>query len=332
MARRELARNRPDTATMSWRQALFGGGGFALSGQPRDEKGWRLYELGQQQFWAVPDAVAWDEPVREDPEYAEAIAAMLAFLCPGEKAAVTAASAISGLVPTEEAKFYFCEQALEESKHFDALRRIVPKITGRPMDPVKPSVRALYTFGVLDEGDVAFMMGNVNIIGEQLANQIFCKIRPFARSPQLRTLLALIQRDESRHVAAGRRFYGEVYDVYKKNRRKIMAKNLATTLLLGIAARDLVNPMAKLGLDLEDIMARMYDHYEDVVGAFPPFPEQALLDAVVRFIRKSTPTAIRNIGAMTTEDGELDYRRLLGAADKAVRSPRALRHLFAYGA
>ena len=53
---------------------------------------------------------------------------MLGFLCPGEKAAVTGASLISTLVKTEEAKFYFVEQALEEAKHYDALRRLIPKI------------------------------------------------------------------------------------------------------------------------------------------------------------------------------------------------------------
>src|SRR5580704_10166761 len=148
-----------DTASMGWRNVLFGGGVFDTSGEHPNQKGWDIFELGQKSFWAVPTAVAWDEPVREDPKYAESIAAMLGFLCPGEKAAVTGASYISTLVRSEEAKFYFAEQALEEAKHYDALRRLVPKITGRAMDPPPAMVRLLYTFGVLDRDDVAFMMG-----------------------------------------------------------------------------------------------------------------------------------------------------------------------------
>ena len=72
-------------------------------------------------------------------------------------------------------------------------------------------MRLLYSFGVLDREDVAFMMGNINIVGEHLANQIFHKINHVAKDPTVRKLLALIGRDESRHIAAGQRFYGEVY-------------------------------------------------------------------------------------------------------------------------
>ena len=96
-----------DTARLNARSVLFGGGVFDTSGEHPNKKGWDIYELGQKSFWAVHTVVAWDEPVREDPEYAEPIAAMLAFLCPGEKTAVTGASYISQLVRSEEAKFYF---------------------------------------------------------------------------------------------------------------------------------------------------------------------------------------------------------------------------------
>lgn len=318
-----------DTASLTWRSVVFGGGSFDVGSEHQNRRGWELFELGQKSFWDVPGAIAWDEPVRENPEYIEAIAAMLGFLCPGEKAAVTAASCISLMVPSEEAKFYFAEQALEEAKHYDALRRIVPKITGRPMDQPKPSVRLLYSFGVIDRDDVAFMMGNVNIIGEHLANQIFNKIKPVSDSIQVQQLLKLIGQDESRHIAAGRRFFGEVYPDYSKNRRRIMAKNLMTTMLLAIAARDLVNPMKTLGIELDEIMAKMYDHYEDVVGGLPPFPEQAILDALLRHVRRSTPVAIRSLEAMTDNRGALDYGRMLHACEQALRSPRALARMFA---
>ena len=318
-----------DTATASWRHVLFGGGVFDNTGEHPNKKGWEIYELGQKSFWAVPTAVAWDEPVREDPQYAEAIAAMLGFLCPGEKAAVTGASYISTLVKSEEAKFYFAEQALEEAKHYDALRRLIPKITGRPLDAPPPMVRLLYTFGVLDRDDVAFMMGNINVIGEHLANQIFHKINHVAKDPIVRKLLALIGRDESRHIAAGQRFYGEVYGDLKKRRNTILAKNLATTIILALASYDLVNPMQTLDIDLTEVMDAMYTHYADVVGGLPAFPESGLRDAVVAHVRRRTPHAIRTIGAMTREDGRLDFGRFVAACERAIKSPRALRDLLA---
>src|SRR4051812_32323271 len=168
MAKRREAPVVRDTASLDVRSVLFGGGTFDVSGDHPNRKGWDIFELGQRSFWAVPTAIPWDEPVREDPEHAEHIAAMLGFLCPGEKAAVTGASLISTMVPSEEAKFYFAEQALEEAKHYDVLRRLIPKITGRPLAPPGLWVRLLFSFGVVERDDVAFMMGNINIIGEHL--------------------------------------------------------------------------------------------------------------------------------------------------------------------
>src|SRR5258708_2632171 len=107
MGRSASLRPPRDTASMSWKHVVFGGGLFDGSGEHPNKKGWDIFELGQRSFWAVPDAIDWDADVVEDPEYAEAIGAMLAFLCPGEKAAVTGASYISTMVQSEEAKFFF---------------------------------------------------------------------------------------------------------------------------------------------------------------------------------------------------------------------------------
>jgi hypothetical protein len=320
---------RRDTASMGWKNVLFGGGVFDTSGEHANQKGWDIYELGQKSFWAVPSAIPWDEPVRESAEYAEPIAAMLSFLCPGEKAAVTGASYISNLVTSEEAKFYFAEQALEEAKHYDALRRLIPKITGRPMAPPSSWVRLLYSFGVVDKDDVAFMMGSINIIGEHLANQIFHKINRVAIDPHVRHILGLIGKDESRHIAAGQRFFGEVWDEFRKNRHQILAKNLATTIVLAIAAHDLVNPMSALKIDLGEIMEAMYVHYHEVTSELPSFPEQGMLEGILNHLRKTTPKTIRTIASVTNERGQLDARKLVRACEAALKSPRALRQLLA---
>ncbi len=190
-------------------------------------------------------------------------------------------------------------------------------------------MRLLYTFGVLERDDVAFMIGNINIVGEHLANQIFHKVNHVAKDPMVRQILALIGRDESRHIAAGQRFFPDVFDRYAKNRHRIMAKNLATTIILAIAAHDLVGPMRAMDISLESIMEAMYVHYNDVTAGMPAFPEQALIEAMLASVRKTTPRAIRAIGAMTTDDGEIDGRRLIAACERAIKSPRALRDLFA---
>jgi hypothetical protein len=46
-------------------------------------------------------------------------------------------------------------------------------------------------------------------------------------------------------------------------------------------------------------------------------------------VRKRTPTAIRTISAMTTDDGRFEMGRLVAACERALKSPRALRDLLA---
>jgi rubrerythrin len=314
-----------NSASMRWRDVLLGGGVFDTSGDHPNKKGWEIFELGQKSFWAVPGAIPWDEPIRENPEYAEHIAAMLTFLCPGEKAAVTGASYVSNLVRSEEAKFYFAEQALEEAKHYDAMRRLIPKITGRPMDPPSFWVRFLFSFGVVDRDDVAFMMGNINIVGEHLANQILHRVNHVAIDPSTRKLLSLIGKDESRHIAAGQKFFIEVFPEYERNHRKIMAKNLATSIVLAFASYDLVNPMRALNVDLVEIMEAMYKHYSDVTNGLPAFPEQAILEKIVTHLRKQTPVTIARIQKATDETGKINAKKLVAMCEEAIKSPRVLR-------
>ncbi len=314
---------------MSLKHVALGGGVFDNTGEHPNKKGWDIFELGQKSFWAVPTAVDWSVPVREDPEYADAIAAMIAFLAPGEKAAVHGASMISTKVQSEEAKFYFVEQALEEAKHFDALRKLYGKITGKPLGEPSAAIRLLYSFGVVDPDDVAFMMGSINIIGEHLANQIFHRINHVAKDDTVRKVLALIGKDESRHIAAGQRFFPEVYAQFRKNRHRIFAKNLATTIVLLAAGYELVNPMKKLDVDLAKILDAMYEHYQEVTGDLPAFPEQAIYDTLLTMLRKNTPRTIAVVNKVTSAHGKIDARKLVHLCESAIKSPRALRELFA---
>ena len=293
-----------DTATMSLKHVVRGGGVFDNTGEHPNKKGWDIFELGQKSFWAVPTAVDWSVPVREDPEYADAIAAMIAFLAPGEKAAVHGASMISTKVQSEEAKFYFVEQALEEAKHFDALRRIYGKITGKPLGEPSASIRLLYSFGVVDPDDVAFMMGSINIIGEHLANQIFHRINHVAKDETVRKVLALIGKDESRHIAAGQRFFPEVYSQFRKNRHRIFAKNLATTIVLLAAGYELVNPMKKLDVDLAKILDAMYTALPRGDRRSPRVPRAgASTTRSSTMLRKNTPRTIAVVNKVTSDHG-----------------------------
>ena len=67
MAKRTTLGVARDTASLTPRHVIFGGGLFDVSGKHPNAKGWDIFELGQKSFWAVPTAIAWDEPVRESP-------------------------------------------------------------------------------------------------------------------------------------------------------------------------------------------------------------------------------------------------------------------------
>src|SRR5947209_11917825 len=112
-----MTMNDRDTASINAWHIARGTGLFDMSFERPNRGGWHVYEAGQRQFWAVEEQIDWQAPFHEDLELARHAGAMLAFLCPGEKAAVTGASMMSLHVASEEAKFYFAEQALEEAKH-----------------------------------------------------------------------------------------------------------------------------------------------------------------------------------------------------------------------
>ena len=86
---------------------------------------------------------------------------------------------------------------------------------------------------------------------------------------------------------------------------------------------------AKLKIDLDVVMKKMYDHYEEVTHSLPPFPEQAIRDGIMDFVRDGTTKTIGRIEKYTDRDGELDMKRILETCERAVRSPKALRELFA---
>jgi hypothetical protein len=96
-------------------------------------------------------------------------------------------------------------------------------------------------------------------------------------------------------------------------------QNLATTFIL----------MRKLEIDLDTVVKRMYDHYEGVTHSLPPFPEQAFRHNIIDIIRVGTTKTIGRIEKYTGADGEVDMKCILETCERAVRSPKALRELFA---
>ena len=87
--------------------------------------------------------------------------------------------------------------------------------------------------------------------------------------------------------------------------------------------------MRKLEIDLGKILDAMYEHYEEVTGDLPAFPEQGIYDALLTMLRKGTPNTINVVHKLTGDGGRLDAKKLVWMCESAIKSPRALRELFA---
>jgi hypothetical protein len=232
-------------------------------------------------------------------------------------------------VKSEEAKFYFAEQALEEAKHFEALRRLVPAMTGEPFPDPNVWVRALYSYGVIDPNDLPFMMGNINVVGEHLANQIFRKIKPVLRDEKTLKILNLIGKDESRHIAAGERFFPvECGKNLGRYATTIARKNATTAVLLLLATYHLVGHMEALDIDLADIATKMYEHYDQVTDSHRG-PSAAFLTVLIKFLKRLTPAVIHTVGDVTNGQGSIDFEKISAVAERIATSPRYLMRLVA---
>ncbi len=73
----------------------------------------------------------------------------------------------------------------------------------------------------------------------------------------------------------------------------------------------------------------MYEHYQEVTGDLPAFPEQGIYDFSLTMLRKGTPSTIAVVHKVTGDGGRIDAKRLVHMCEAAIKSPRALRELFA---
>ncbi|HSQ62179.1 MAG TPA: hypothetical protein VLM85_03155, partial [Polyangiaceae bacterium] len=78
-----------------------------------------------------------------------------------------------------------------------------------------------------------------------------------------------------------------------------------------------------------EILEAMYSHYDEVTHGLPAFPEQALFDTLLGIVRRGTPRTISVVQRLTGEYGRFDAQRFIHLCELALKSPRALRELFA---
>lgn len=119
----------------------------------------------------------------------------------GEQGALLVASQLVSNAPTIDAKLFAASQAFDEARHVEAFKKYIALRFDR-LYPITPSLRSLLDKILTDaRWDIKFI--GMQMIIENLALASFNQLKVGMFDPVLQSVLNLVTRDESRHVAFG---------------------------------------------------------------------------------------------------------------------------------
>jgi len=157
-------------------------------------------------FGSTPTFAALPERVRA---YAtrRALGRMLNILQVGESVAQNVCAKLVLLLREEDYRNHAAAQAMDEARHHLAYRRFIDKMN-EEVEDIDPGTEMMFD-AVLEMNDPLELIATEQFFLESLAMNIFEGIQQHATHPLLRRLLALITRDESRHMGFGVLFVAE---------------------------------------------------------------------------------------------------------------------------
>ncbi|MEW6271621.1 MAG: ferritin-like domain-containing protein [Thermodesulfobacteriota bacterium] len=130
-----------------------------------------------------------------------AIGRMLNILQVGESVAQNVCAKLVLLLPEEDYRNHAAAQAMDEARHHLAYRRFIAKM-GEPLEDIDGGTEMMFD-SLLASDDPLELIATEQFFLESLAMNIFEGIQQHATHPLLRDVLALITRDESRHMGFG---------------------------------------------------------------------------------------------------------------------------------
>lgn len=166
----------------------------------------RLVDDAWAAFGSTPTFAALPERARA---YAtrRALGRMLNILQVGESVAQNVCARLVLLLREEDYRNHAAAQAMDEARHHLAYRRFIDKMT-EEVEDIDPGTEMMFD-AVLEMNDPLELIATEQFFLESLAMNIFEGIQQHATHPLLRRLLALITRDESRHMGFGVLFVEE---------------------------------------------------------------------------------------------------------------------------
>lgn len=187
----------------------------------------RLYELGKKFNWNAELDIDWSTPFPKSefpddigrspfaghPTYEalseekkrefmwRSLAQTLSQFMHGEQGALLVASQLVSCAPTYDAKLYAASQTFDEARHVEVFHRYLQERC-KVIYPINDSLKLLLDKILTDaRWDLKFI--GMQVLIEGLALAAFQSIHQTTRDPLLRQVVALVMRDEGRHVAFG---------------------------------------------------------------------------------------------------------------------------------
>lgn len=208
----------------------------------------RIFEKSKTDFWNESDAIDWDRPIDLPQEKREALARVLSIIYYGERAAMTIAGQLVGMVPHEEAKQALACQAMEEAKHVSAFRRLLEKLD-RVYPPSYFAKRLLTD--LIETDDPCAKMVGMHLFVENIANHTFQAIQKHIDEPLTEKILEYVARDERKHVAIAVLYLPELLEKLPKRKLVTLYAKQAKWLTYGMGMVKDGYPYARvLNIDL----------------------------------------------------------------------------------
>ena len=187
----------------------------------------RLYELGKIHNWNVTTDIDWDAPFDKSdfpmPQITNPMngyheydalsheekvrfswknhAQTASQFLHGEQGAMLVASQLVSAAPTYDAKLYASSQTFDEARHVEVFNEYLRRRCGM-VYPINPNLKALIDKVLADERwDLKFI--GMQLVIEGLALAAFGSIIQTSSDPLFKQVIALVMRDEGRHVAFG---------------------------------------------------------------------------------------------------------------------------------
>jgi len=150
-----------------------------------------------------------------------AIGRMLNILQVGESVAQNVCAKLVLLLPEEDYRNHAAAQAMDEARHHLAYRRFIDKM-GEEVEGIDAATEGIFD-ELLVSNDPLELIATEQFFLESLAMNIFESIQRHGSHPLLKNLLALITRDESRHMGFGVLFLAEWMRTHPPERRVAFA-------------------------------------------------------------------------------------------------------------